>query len=319
MCSEYAESPDSHVLWGDNAKSFGSEVVYLFGGQDGDNVTSVCVPHKVASHSWGKFAQSLTEAADTSSKKRIDFFNSLNFEERLGHVGLKVVVVRHPMERLVSVYRMIFRDWCDQSRFLARQWRGRVCRFETDPKKTNKFLEGGEKPKSVSELFAGMLDEHKHGNDRYMAAIWRKFHPGEELNDPEKQLKFTFPEFVRFLVNGSLEFGPEVTTHRGLSYHWAPYWRECSLPCSKATKPNFVVKMETLESDLESLFEAAKLKSDVPFPHTHTQAGGHSSKTAAEFFSQLTRAEVKQLYDLYRLDHELYGYNIDDYLRLASP
>ena len=39
----------------------------------------------------------------------------------------------------------------------------------------------------------------------------------------------------------------------GLSYHWAPFWKECSL-CAEATAPRFVLHMETLAEDLEGFF-----------------------------------------------------------------
>ena len=46
-------------------------------------------------------------------------------------LSLKVIIVRHPLERLLSVYRMIFEDWCDEKRFLAQQWNN-VCVTDVD-------------------------------------------------------------------------------------------------------------------------------------------------------------------------------------------
>ena len=61
-----------------------------------------------------------------------------------------------------------------------------------------------------------MAVEQRHGNDRYIQKIWQKFTPGIKLVDPKSQLKFTFPQFVRFLINGSLEFDQEVLNHKGM-------------------------------------------------------------------------------------------------------
>ena len=61
-----------------------------------------------------------------------------------------------------------------------------------------------------------MADEQRHGNDRYIQKIWQKFNPGQKLVDPKSQLKFTFSEFVRFLVNGTLEFDQDVLNHKGM-------------------------------------------------------------------------------------------------------
>lgn len=319
VCSKYSNPYRSEhlALWGNelSAKSFGTEVVYLYGNSNTTSpISSVCIPHKVGSHSWGQFSKLITDA---TSKDLVTFFNGLTFEEKVRHVAVKVVVVRHPMERIISVYRMIFEDWCDQSRFLAKQW-GNVCQS------TNKQLTQSSKLKidnqlSLSKFFANLLDEHLHSNDRYMSAIWHHFHPNEELTNPKEQLKFTFNQFVHFLVNGSSELGSEITQHKGLSYHWAPYWKECHHLCAKRTRPDFVVKLETLNEDIAKLLSILNLDDKVDlFPHTHSQAGGHSSTLAQKYFSQLTVDQVKELFNLYRLDHELFGYDIQPYLNYAK-
>ena len=50
------------------------------------------------------------------AERREDFLR-LDFKTRVANT-LRAVVVRHPMERLVSVYRMIFHNWCDQDRYI---------------------------------------------------------------------------------------------------------------------------------------------------------------------------------------------------------
>ena len=73
-----------------------------------------------------------------------------------------------------------------------------------------------------------------------------------------------------------------------LSYHWAPYWKECPSVCSSgASSPDLVVRMETLGEDvrevtrrigLEGEGEEEGVKMPSQFPHTHRQEGGHSSE-----------------------------------------
>ena len=75
--------------------------------------TSVCIPHKVGSHAWGKFA-TLFNGGPGGEELRDDFLK-LDFKTRSAK-SVRVAVVRHPLERLVSVYRMIFENWCDQDR-----------------------------------------------------------------------------------------------------------------------------------------------------------------------------------------------------------
>ena len=69
---------------------------------------------------------------------------------------------------------------------------------------------------SAIHFLFSMADEQRHGNDRYIQKIWQKFNPGQKLVDPKSQLKFTFSEFVRFLVNGTLEFDQDVLNHKGM-------------------------------------------------------------------------------------------------------
>lgn len=216
---------------------------------------------------------------------------------------------------------MIFEDWCDQSRFLAKRWKN-VCRFGKNTKvKERKPLDitNDSNGLLLTNFFANMMNEHLHGNDRYISAIWQHFHPNEELTDPKKQLKLTFPEFVHFLVKSTSEFDPEITRHKGLSYHWAPYWKECSQLCSPSTRPDFVIKMESLSEDTKQMLEMLGLEDKLHlFPRTHTQSGGHSSLLAKKYFSQLSAQQVQNLYDLYKLDHELFGYDIEPYLSYAK-
>ena len=239
---------------------------------------------------------------------------------------------RHPLERLVSVYRMIFQDWCDEKRFLAQQWNN-VCVTDFDALNESKgFIHqdaGRGKEKAKNKTFSGfqflfsMADQQRHGNDRYIKKIWQKFNPSRKLVDPKSQLKFRFKDFVRFVLNASSEFGDDILNHQGLKYHWAPFWQECSV-CSNFTQPNVILRMETLQDDLKYLLSKAGYQPmDVSklvekFPHTHSQEGGHSQYLSLEFYSTLTREEVKNLVDFYRLDHELFGYDSSPYLNAAQ-
>ena len=317
VCAKYtAESsrPESRPLRLP-ARSLGTEVVYLYGPE---SVASVCIPHKVGSHSWGRFAKSV--AVGNADLK--NHFETLRFEEKVSRLTVRAVVVRHPMERLISAYRMIFQDWCDPEKFLAKQWRN-LCQVEYLKQRATmaeNFPDNGESKRGLDNLVSTVMEERLHGRDNFILALWKRFHPGEDLTDPSSQLRFTFPEFVRFLVNGTREFGPSVPGDRGISYHWAPYWTECAL-CDPRTRPNYVLRMESLEADLAALLrrigvgaaEAAK------FPHTHRQAGGHSSSEALreELFSALSELHVRELHDKFRLDHEMFGYDPSPYLKYA--
>ena len=310
-CAKYSDPfrPESAVL-NEPPRSLGAEVVYLT-NPAAERAGSVCVPHKVGSNSWGKFVSKLN---DTSSFK--ERFDSLTWPDK-ADIAIRAIVVRHPMERLVSVYRMIFEDWCNPDRFLAKQWNN-VCKFDV------KRDTGGTKSSfdmrkdfSVTNFLTSMLDEHQHGNDRFMQNIWEQFHQGTQLTDPKSQLKFNFAEFVRFLVNGSQEFPLGVYHHRGLNYHWAPFWKECPL-CDINTRPVFILHLETFSQDLEEYLDSLGLgEYQHLFPHTHNQQS--DPKLTRRLFSLLKRSDVLDLYYKYKLDHEMFGYDIQPYLDAAQP
>ena len=106
-CLRYSDTfrPESSVLTS-KPSSFGSEIVHLHGKE---KTAVVCIPHKVGSHAWGKFATMFNKIQYLSAGKQKEFSN-LDFESRALR-SVRVVVVRHPLERLLSVYQMIFEDW----------------------------------------------------------------------------------------------------------------------------------------------------------------------------------------------------------------
>ena len=77
----------------------GVEVVLL----PGDPPVTVCIPHKVGSHAWGDFSRQL----EGLYPSRMERLRSMDWKTRMA-VTKKAVVVRHPLERLVSAYRMLF-------------------------------------------------------------------------------------------------------------------------------------------------------------------------------------------------------------------
>ena len=100
VCDRYNDSqaPEFNILHATPGGP-GVETVLL----PGEPPVTVCIPHKVGSHAWGVFSRKLAEIYP----QRIQFLQSVNWKKR-AEMTKKVVVVRHPLDRLVSAYRMIF-------------------------------------------------------------------------------------------------------------------------------------------------------------------------------------------------------------------
>ena len=140
----------------------------------------------------------------------------------------------------------VFQDWCDEDKFIREKWA--MC--------SEQGLAGGSAGSShierlragagdsmdlasMSRVLSAVYDEYRHGQDRYIARIWYKYHPETRDNKTTDagMFRFTFREFVRFLVNGTREFAddPYVLSHQGISYHWAPFHAECPV-CHSLTR-----------------------------------------------------------------------------------
>jgi len=316
-----------------NVSSPGREVVLL----PGIPPIQVCIPHKVGSHAWGVFARHLLHLYP----QRLEAIQQLNWKERADKV-VRAIIVRHPLDRLVSAYRMIFQNWCNPESFIRKTWptscSGKSLQEnQAEPSPLERaVLTGGE---GVS-LLAAVWDEYLHGQDRYIARVWKKFH---NTSDKTAPFQFRFPEFVRLVVNGSREFaGDEYMSqvirffspptylayllhisylsfsshisrstplqHRLISSHWAAYHEECP-PCSQFTSPHLVLTMENLQEELPQLLAIGGLAEHAGlFPHTHKQAGGDSASLTASFLEQLSQEELQQVKEAFKVDMQLFGF-----------
>ena len=131
---------------------------------------------------------------------------------------------------------------------------------------------------------------------------------------------------MRFIVNGSIEFANDnhVINHKELSYHWAPYWKECEV-CSNITMPHIIIHLDTLKQDLSLLIkhiqgDSTSIHLVDTFPHTHQAQRIEKDRLEKlnEYFSTLTRSDIENIYDKYKLDHVLFGYTLDEFLQYVK-
>ena len=109
-----------------------------------------------------------------------------------------------------------------------------------------------------------------------------------------------------------------------IKHHWAPYWYKCGL-CSAHFVPDIVIKTETLPQDIGPVLDILGIRGNVSFPHIHIlgtnqqETDTESSEDVVEhYYSQLTKMQVVRLYQMYKLDHLMFGYSPRKYINLAK-
>nr|XP_027235969.1 carbohydrate sulfotransferase 10-like [Penaeus vannamei] len=124
----------------------------------------------------------------------------------------------------------------------------------------------------------------------------------------------SFPEFVQFVIDSTRNFSSAADWKENVRC-WVPYWAHCNV-CDYDF--NVIMKLETLEEDqqfLVALSHLDELKNKTSWAHLR---GSSSSQLAVQFYKDLTRHQMLQLYKRYELDFKLFQYHIRDYLSVAK-
>ena len=97
-----------------------------------------------------------------------------------------------------------------------------------------------------------------------------------------------------------------------LDKHWLPFITKCGY----CTVPYTVIgRLETMEDDLQYIGQMAGV--GLKKVLRNKSSGGSTSSLAREYFRQLDRELVLQLYQLYRVDFEMFGYSVDQFFNLV--
>ncbi|XP_039297166.1 carbohydrate sulfotransferase 11 isoform X2 [Nilaparvata lugens] len=229
-----------------------------------------------------QFLGQTTQQLSTIARKIYPELDYPQAEEALQSC-LKVIIVRHPFERLLSAYR----DKLENVN--VRKEHGSVHFYQSYGSKiVERFRVGGNKTKTEEVLRPGTYH-------------WQKDQPKPAGFEP------TFQEFVRYLISTDL-----------LSYaddHWIPYYLFCT-PC--LLKYDFIAKVETLFRDQMYIIRALDVQQIIKPTWKHQTKGSHSIDTISKaYFSQLTRLQIEKLYKKYKLDFELFDYIPDVYYNYA--
>ena len=104
--------------------------------------------------------------------------------------------------------------------------------------------------------------------------------------------------------------------------HWAPYWFTCGL-CSVPF--DVILHTDTLHQDIHHVLKDLKIPDKDDFPKVRVTGDGdhaeerylESDLLAEKYFIQLTKQQVLRLYEMYKIDHYLFGYHPQIYMDMA--
>lgn len=118
----------------------------------------------------------------------------------------------------------------------------------------------------------------------------------------------TFREFIQYLLDTDVEEYDE---------HWKPIFLLCT-PCH--IRYDIIAKLETLARDADFILYHRGLSDTIHMEWSHkTDQIQRTSDVAKTYFSQLTLSEVKQLYYKYITDFLMFEYELEPYMKLATP
>lgn len=259
---------------------------------DKEHKLTWCPIYKAASTTWmynmcllaGYSEKYIAENHKQLNKLARDAFPELDHieAEQAFLNTLTLLVVRHPFERLLSAYR----DKLENMRIGAEHGTAHFY-AKYGSRIVAKYRPGGNKTRTQSLLKPGQY-------------LW---HP--ELPEPAG-FEPTFKEFVRYLTDLEFVYSDD---------HWIPFYLFCT-PC--LINYDIIVKVETMLRDQVYVIQAAGLQGLIHPRWKHKTYSKEKEETSKHYFSQLTKQEVKRLYEKYQLDFELFDYKVDDYLMYAS-
>merc|ERR1719431_819109 len=149
----------------------------------------------------------------------------------------------------------------------------------------------------------------------YGADIVQKLRPKYQEKFPKNPLFMrkepSFVEFVEYLIETPISQYDE---------HWKPQFMLCP-PCH--FKFDVIVKMETFNRDTNFILSQRNLDTVISLTKKHTSVSKKKKKKESDnlvktLFSQLSKKMVQALYEKYRIDFEMFEYNVADYVVYAT-
>ena len=269
---------------------------------------------------------------------------------------LKFIIVRDPLERLVSCYKdklvtnthwslAGFRKTVKKRAEKERMKHGR------DENEHSKYVK---RSPDMATVFWGTSDNNSSMNESKLLKTVKA--PKSVTIKPKPEDIPSFSDFLYYILSTDL-------LGTGFSSHWVPYWRACT-PCHykysgrvriyllfencwkvfalvdkllcKRFSQNFyqshwskklvfwhchsvIAKLETGEDDLEYIWKRTGIDSETPIPwENQSKSRRQKESELADFYSSVPRSLLVRVFQRYRLDYEMFGYNINNALILGG-
>nr|XP_018916807.1 PREDICTED: carbohydrate sulfotransferase 11-like [Bemisia tabaci] len=231
----------------------------------------------------GYTEQELSSALDLQDfiRQKHPAREAYEIEEAL-QTTLKFMVVSHPFERILSLYK--------ESKKSAQRTKSNLTQNQVQSKR--------DQAHNINSRDKAMKDTplEKHSTEF----------------DFQHQ-KASFQDFISYILD------TEFDSTLGSMTRLTPYYLLCT-PC--LLKYQIIAKLETMMEDQIYIVKAADLQhvSKTPW-RSASQAKPYSSHTGEErkkYFSQISKTNIYRLFEKYKLDFELFNYDFEVYLDWAS-
>ncbi|ROT61718.1 putative carbohydrate sulfotransferase 11 [Penaeus vannamei] len=124
----------------------------------------------------------------------------------------------------------------------------------------------------------------------------------------------SFAEFVQHVIDSTEDYvTPKDWTDNVKC--WLPYWVHCGV-CS--SDYNIIMKLESMKEDEQFLITLSRLEELKNVGSWVHLKGSSSADLAKEYYKDVTRRQMQELYQRYQQDFELFQYDIDDFLAIAK-
>ncbi|XP_018027214.1 carbohydrate sulfotransferase 8 isoform X2 [Hyalella azteca] len=132
-----------------------------------------------------------------------------------------------------------------------------------------------------------------------------KISPEMQYLFDEENSGISFKTFAEFVVQETRR-RPSFP-YLAIDGHWRAYYVSC-VPCNVQYK--YVIKVETWDEDMRYVQQALDFKSrnDIHLNISNATA------TAVQYFKELPRELVKDLYETYLIDFEMFGYSMEEFM-----